>query len=78
MRLFILFLILGVLVAIIVISSLQIGWHYLNNNLPNDDIKFDENNSKEQIISDLTAENDRLASELDDLRSQLPTEKKQK
>lgn len=79
MRLLILFLILGILVAIIVISSLQIGWFYLKKNEKHSEsVGFERVDSKEQIITDLSAENDRLRTELDELRGELPSKKDQK
>lgn len=79
MRLLFLFLILGVLIAIIVISSLQIGWFYWKRSeAKGESAVFDHSDAKEQIISDLSAENDRLRAELDALRDDLPAKKDQK
>lgn len=70
-RFLFLFLVLGILALVILFSAFQIAVHYVKvgkDNEMTESIEFGGSDSKEQIISDLTAENERLSAELKKLR----------
>ena len=78
MRLFILFLILGILILVVVVSSLQLAWHYFKTTEKDVSAPLsDMYDSKEQIITDLSDENSRLTSEIDELKRQLSSKEDQ-
>ncbi len=68
LRLIFLIGILLILVGVVLVSSFQIVMHYMRNSGESDSGSVESPDSKEQIISDLADENERLKAELDNYK----------